>query len=337
MVDTLQKTIPIGEVRLDEDDIEAVVAVLRTGNLRQGAVTAEFEREFAAFTGAKHAVAVSSGTAALHLAYLVTLQPGDEVLVPSFTFFATASMVVAAGGKPIFCDVDADTFGLSVEEAEKRRTERTKAVAPVHLFGAAADVSGIQELAGRHDWAIVWDAAQAHGTTYGGQDVGSLPGLTCYSFYPSKNMTTGEGGMITTDDADLATQLRLLRSQGAGKKYVHTVIGYNLRLTDFQAALGLAQLRKLPTWLETRRRNAAILLEAVAEVPFLAPQKVEPGSQHAYHQFSVVVDPARRDDARSVCLGTKGAGSRNCRPLSAASAPAAGFRGNVRHRAASGE
>lgn len=289
MLEALPK-VPVSGTRISDDEIDAAVAVLRSGNLRQGAICARFEQAFADFVGCRYAIAVSSGTAALHLAYLATLQPGDEVLVPSFTFVATASMVVAAGARPILCDVDPGTFTLSVPDAAGRLTERTRAIAPVHLYGNPADVEGVQELARKNGLAIIWDAAQAHGARFADRDVGSLPGLSCYSFYPSKNMTTGEGGMITTDDEELDRLLRILRSQGAQRKYYHTHIGYNFRLTDIQAAIGLAQLERLPDWLEARRRNASYLRDSVSGVKGLRPQEVQPGGVHAYHQFTVVVE-----------------------------------------------
>jgi perosamine synthetase len=290
--------VPVGEVRIEEDEIEAVVAVLRSGNLRQGRVCREFEDAFAQFVGARHAVAVSSGTAALHLAYLAVLEPGDHVLVPSFTFFATASMVVAAGATPDFCDVDSNTYTLSLDSMHDRLTAKTRAIAPVHLFGNPADVDAVLAFADKNRCRVIWDAAQAHGTRFEGKDVGSLPGVTCYSFYPSKNMTTGEGGMVTTDDADVADRIRILRSQGSNKKYVHTAIGFNQRLTDFQAALGLVQLQKLPGWLEKRRDNASVLLAAIADVPGMNPQQAQSRGLHSYHQFSVVIDRDRLGRSR---------------------------------------
>ena len=291
IVSAAANPVPVASVHLSEEEIEAVCDVLRSGNLRQGEVCEQFEEDFARFVGSRHAIAVSSGTAALHLAYLAEIRPGDEVLVPAFTFMATASMVIAAGGTPVICDVDPETFTLDVRDAETRLTSRTRAVAPVHLFGNAAPVRAVQDLAGRFDLSIIWDAAQAHGTIYGGSDVGSLPGVSCYSFYPSKNMTTGEGGMITTDSDAVAAKARLLREHGATERYVHAAIGFNYRLTDFQAAIGIVQLRRLPQWLERRRRNAERLRDAVAAVPWLTTQRATDDCWHSYHQFGVTVSP----------------------------------------------
>lgn len=293
-------TIPIARVELSEDEISAAEAVLRSGRLRQGAVTAEFEKKYAAHTGAQHAVAVSSGTAALHLAWMAVLKPGDEVLVPAFTFVATATMVMLAGGKPVLCDVDPHTFTLDVEDARRRVTPRTVGIAPVHLYGQACDVAGVRKLADEHGLRIVWDAAQAHGTTVHGADVGSLGevDMTCYSFYPTKNMTTGEGGMITTNDAELAAQLGLLRSHGQARKYYHTVLGLNYRTTDVHSAIGLVQLERLPQWVGRRRENAQRLNAGLSGVEGVETPRVLPGTEHAYHQYTILVPDSEDGTAR---------------------------------------
>ncbi len=295
---TDDRLVRIADVNLTEREVDAAVEVLRTGNLRQGAITSEFERAFAAATGAAHAIAVSSGTAALHLAWLALLEPGDEVLVPAFTFFATASTVVLAGGRPVFCEVDPLTFTIDVEDARRRATPRTAGIAPVHLYGQACDVTGVQALADDLGLRIVWDAAQAHGTTFAGSDVGSLGDLTCYSFYPTKNMTTGEGGMITTNDGELDRRLRLLRSHGQEKKYYHTVVGLNYRTTDVQSAIGLVQLDRLPEALRRRRHNARRLTELLGTVEGIRPPHELDGTEHSYHQYTVVVDGTPDGQAR---------------------------------------
>jgi len=284
------RPISIARVALEEDEIEAALAVLRSGALRQGRACDEFERAFAEQVGARHAISVSSGTAALHLAWLSILQPGDHVLVPAFTFIATASTVVFAGGVPVFCDVDPLTGLIDVQDARRRLNPRVRAITPVHLYGNVCDVAAVRALADQHGLRVVWDAAQAHAARAHDRDVGSLDDLVCYSFYPTKNMTTGEGGMITTNDTELARQLRLLRSHGQARKYHHTVLGLNYRLTDVQAAIGLAQLRKLDAWVQQRRRNAALLDDLLAAVPGIDPMSPTPGTLHAYHQYTVRVD-----------------------------------------------
>lgn len=298
--------VALSQVVVGEDEIADVVAILRSGNLREGPVCRAFEEEFARKAGAGYALAVNSGTAALHVAYAALLQPGDEVLVPAFTFFATASMVVAAGAVPVFCDVDPKTLTIDVADAEARVTPRTRAIAPVHLFGNPADVSAVQALARAHDLKIVWDAAQAHAATFRGQDIGSLDHVVCYSFYPSKNMTTGEGGMICTNDAALAGRMKLIRSQGQPKKYVHTTLGFNFRLTDFQAAIGRGQLRHLDDWTARRRANAAYLRERLDGVPAITLQGEQPGGSHVYHQFSLMLDDAAEREGVLTRLGEAG-------------------------------
>jgi perosamine synthetase len=281
--------IPVAGVDIRPEDVAAVAEVLQSGKLRQGAVTAEFENAFAARVGASHAVAVSSGTAALHLAYQSLFGPGDEVIVPSFTFVATASMVLAVGATPVFADVDPRTFTLSLADVERRITPRTAGIAGVHLFGNACDIDGLAAIAARHGLALVWDAAQALGTEYRDREVGSYPAATCYSFYPTKNITTGEGGMVVTDDAALASSLRLSRSQGAAGKYLHTQLGFNYRMTDLEAALGLQQLGRLAEYLERRRENAAALTSGLQQIPGLLPPLSAAHARHTYNQFSVLV------------------------------------------------
>jgi perosamine synthetase len=278
-------------VELDAREFAAVRKVLESGRLRAGRVTREFENEFARAVGARYAVAVNSGTSALFLAYRALLEPGDEVIVPDFTFAATAAMAVAAGCKPVFADVDPETFTLSVREVERRLTRRTRAIAPVHLFGGPADVAALAGLGKRHGLRVVWDAAQAHGAEFRGRDVGSFPDVVCYSFYPTKNMTTGEGGMLSTSDAELARKLRLLSSHGEASRYSHILLGYNLRLTDIAAAIGRVQLRKLPRALRRRRANARVLTQGLAGLPAIKTPTTIPGANHAYSLYTMVLEP----------------------------------------------
>ncbi len=290
--------VPIASVDIRPEDIEAVGRVLESGKLRQGAVTGEFEERFAERVGAKHAVAVSSGTAALHLAYMALFKRGDEVIVPAFTFMATASMLLAVGVEPVFADVDPRTFTLSVDDVRSRISQRTKGIVGVHLFGNACDVDGLKQVADDHGLTLVWDAAQALGTEYRGQEVGSQPTAVCYSFYPTKNITTGEGGMIVTDNSALADELRLLRSHGASGKYVHVMLGFNYRMTDFQAALGLQQLQRLDYYLERRRSNAAVLTERLAEVRGVISPAVQERAFHSYNQYCILIESEVVEDRR---------------------------------------
>lgn len=280
----------MAEIKLTENEIESAVRVLRSGALRQGKECEAFEMEFAEKLGAKHAVTCANGSAALHLAYMAFLKPGDEVLVPSFTFIATGSMVSISGGKPVFCDVDPETFLIDLSDAETRITSKTRAIAPVHLFGNPCDIDAIKNFAIKHDLIIVWDAAQAHRATYKGQDIASFGDFVCYSFYPSKNMFVGEGGMVCTDNENYQNIVRFLRTHGQTGKYYHTMLGLNYRMTDVEAAIGREQLKRLDRMVATRRRNADILNEGLADVEGVIPQKITPNGKHAWHQYCVVLD-----------------------------------------------
>ena len=285
------KNLSMAEIKLSETEINAAIRVLRSGALRQGKECAAFEKEFCEKTGSKFALTNANGSAALHLAYMTILQPGDEVLVPSFTFIATGSMVSFAGGKPVFCDVDPKTFLIDLIDAEKRISPKTRAIAPVHLFGNPCDIEGIKVFAKKHNLYIVWDAAQAHGARYKSADIGSVGDFTCYSFYPSKNMFVGEGGMVCTDNPAYERKIRFMRSHGQTGKYLHTMPGLNYRMTDVEAAIGREQLKRLDEMVSVRRRNAAILDAGIADIQGLIPQKCTPFSEHAYHQYCIIVDP----------------------------------------------
>ncbi|MBX9591994.1 MAG: DegT/DnrJ/EryC1/StrS family aminotransferase [Hyphomonadaceae bacterium] len=271
-------------------EISAVAAVLRSGLLRQGPSVERLEREFCARFGARHAVACASGTAALHLAYQSLLCAGDEVLVPALTFVATASMAIAAQAVPVACDVDADTWLIDLRDAERRITPRTRAIAPVHLFGNCCDRAAIERFARRHGLAVVWDAAQAHGARWRGQDVAAWSPLVCFSFYATKNLFTGEGGMVCTDDAALAAALRSRRSHGQDADGRWQELGFNYRLGDVPAALGLAQLSRFDAMAERRQRNADRLRRGLAGIPGIRCQTITIGCEPAWHRFCVTVD-----------------------------------------------
>jgi perosamine synthetase len=283
-------TISMVEISLTEEEVQAATAVLRSGALRQGKECEAFEQEFAQKTGAKYAVTSASGTAALHIAYMSFLEKGDEVLVPSFTFFATASSVAAAGGTPVFCDMDPGTLTLDLKDAERKITERTRAISPVHIFGNPCDIPAVQAFAAKHCLRIVWDAAQAHGARYDGRDVGGFGDFACYSFYPSKNMFVGEGGITTTGDEALYEKMRVLRSHGETGKYIHTLLGLNYRMTDVEAAIGRKQLGRLDDMLARRRRNAEALTAGFRDVNGIRTQTILPKGVHAWHQYAVMVD-----------------------------------------------
>lgn len=282
--------IQMADTHLSEEEIQAAMRVLRSGALRQGPECDAFENEFSAITGAKHAITCANGSASLHLAYTAVLEPGDEVLVPSFTFFATASMVIQSGMKPILCDVDPDTYLLDLTDAERRLTSKTRGISPVHLFGNACDVDKVRAFARKHGLKIIWDAAQAQGTLWKDTDVGGLSEAVCYSFYPTKNLFVGEGGMVTTPDAEIGHRIRFLRTHGQTAKYTHTMVGWNYRMTDVEAAIGRTQLKRLTSMLTARRRNARILSDGLSGMRGLKLQRVTPDSTHSWHQFCLIVE-----------------------------------------------
>ena len=225
--------IPINLPKIGEEEIEAVVKVMRSGlltsGLGAGLKVVEFEKDYAEFAGVKHAIAVNTGTAALHSAIMaVGVKPGDEVILPSFTFVATAEAVALAGGKPVFTDIDPETFTLSPEGIEKAITEKTKAVIPVDLYGLPADIRPIREVAAKHNLPIIEDCAQSHGATYEGKPAGALADLACWSLYAAKNIGTGEGGVVTTDYDELAETVRMIRTHGEKAKYQSLILGYKL-------------------------------------------------------------------------------------------------------------
>lgn len=287
----MRDMIPINQPSMGKEEIEAVVEVLKSGVLTEksgrGPRVLQFEREYAKFVGAKHAVAVSSGTAALHASLLAAgIQPGDEVVVPSFTFSATAGAVVLAGGKPAFADIDADTYCITRESIEAVLTRATKAIMPVHMYGLCADMDPITELAHNRGIVVIEDAAQAHGAEYNGRKAGSLGDAACFSFYPGKNMTTGEGGMITTSDDDLAEQLRRIRTHGEERPYWVSRQGHNYRMPEMAAAIGAVQLKRLPSFLQDRRKNAEYLTEKLGVLGKLVMPKEPAGRKHAWYLFT---------------------------------------------------
>lgn len=282
--------IPIAKVELSDAEIQAAVEVLKSGRLVQGRLIQEFEAAFSEQVGAKYAIAVSSGTAALHIAYLAALNEGDEVLVPSFSHISTASMACFAGCKPVFCDIDPKTFTLSLDDAERRVGKKTKGVAPVHLFGNSCAIDEIRDFAKVNHLVTIWDAAQAHGTKYQGINVGSVDDIVTYSFYATKNMTTGEGGIITTNDAELAEKCRLLRSHWQTEKYFHPRLGFNYRMTEIEAAIGLEQIKRLDQLIARRRDNAAYLTKALAGIDGIITPFVEDKVDHSYHQYTIMLE-----------------------------------------------
>ena len=288
-----ENLIPIAAPVFSEEEIEEVVKVLRSGQVRQGTKVEEFEQNFCQEVGCKYAYAVSSGTAALHTAYLSVLNQGDEVIVPNLTFIATASTVVFASGRPVFADIDKETFTIDPEDVERKITPKTKAIAPVHLFGNAADMKALGEIASHYGLLLISDAAQAHKTMLDGKDIGTFDDLNCYSFYPTKNMTTGEGGMVMTNNRELWERGELIRSHGQSSKYYHTILGLNYRMTEIAAVIGIKQLEKLEKNIEERRKNAEFLTRELEEIEGIQAPIIRNGVRHSFHQYSILLDLSR--------------------------------------------
>jgi perosamine synthetase len=284
------KKIPLAKPVFSQKDADDVAKVLRSGYVRMGPYTKEFEEKFAERVGAKYAYAVSNGTAALHVVYLSTLRPGDEVIAPAFTFIATVSTVFFSNAKPVFADIDPETYLINPEDVKEKINSQTKAIAPVHLFGNAADMDALAEIAEDHKLLLINDCAQAHGTEYGGRDLGSWRHLNCYSFYPTKTMTTGEGGIVTTNDPELYRLGTLIRNHGDDGRYHHVMLGLNYRMTDIMAVIGLNQLENLDGYLRKRRYIGEKLRRGIEKIDCVSPQKITPKTNPSYSYFSATLD-----------------------------------------------
>jgi perosamine synthetase len=284
----------------------AVDRVMRSGMLAQGPEVAAFEKEFSAHVAGRESIALNSGTSALHMAFLAAgIGPGDEVIVPSFSFAATANSVALTGATPVFVDVEIDHFNADPTAIEAAITPRTKAIMPVHLYGHPADLRAIAAIAEKHDLMVFEDAAQAHLASVDGVPVGAWGLAASFSFYPTKNMTAGEGGMVTTPSAEIARAIRVLRNQGMERRYENEVVGFNTRMTDIHAAIGRVQLTKLPAWTAKRQQNAAFLS---AHLRGVVVPPVAQGATHVFHQYTVrVVDHDR--DAFAAELVKRGVGN----------------------------
>lgn len=302
-----QEFIPPARPIIGEDERRAVDDVLATGQVAQGPIVQAFEDEFAdRLTPGAHAVAVNSGTSALHLGLLAAgVGAGDEVIVPSFTFAATGNSVALAGATPVFADIELATFNLDSKSVEAAITSKTKAIMPVHLYGHPAPMRELTALAEKHGLLLLEDAAQAHGATLDGAPVGTFGAFAAFSLYPTKNMTSGEGGMVTTRDDEVARRTRLLRNQGMEVQYQNELIGFNARMTDLHAAIGRVQLGKVGAWTETRQANARFLDQHLEGV--ITPVVAE-GATHVYHQYTIRVE-ADRDGVRDALKDEHGVGS----------------------------
>jgi dTDP-4-amino-4,6-dideoxygalactose transaminase len=289
--------IPIASPIIGDEEIEEVVKVLKSGFIAQGPKVAEFEKKFAKFVNSEYAVATSSGTTALHTSLLsCKIGKGDEVITTPFSFAATGNSILYTGARPVFVDINPETFNIDFNNIEEAITDKTKAILPVHLYGQVADMDEISKIAKKHDLFVIEDAAQAHGAIYKDKKVGSLGNMACFSFYPTKNMTTSEGGMITTDNEELAEKAKMIRAHGESKRYEHAILGYNFRMTDIAAAIGLAQLKKIEKFNAKRIVNANYLTEKLKSVKGITTPKHIKNTKHVYHQYTIKVTCGDRDD-----------------------------------------
>lgn len=303
--------IPIAKPQISNEEIQAVTDVLKSGMLAQGRVVEEFEQEFASYIGVEYAIATNSGTSALHTALAsLGIGKGDEVITTDFSFLASTSCILMQNAKPVFCDIDRDTYNISADLIKDKITDRTKAILPVHLYGQPCEMDNINKIAKDHGLFVVEDACQAHGAEYKGKKVGSIGDAGVFSFYPTKNMTTGEGGIITTNDENIAKKARLFRSHGQSERYLHDSVGYNYRMTNIAAAIGLVQLRKLEYHNLKRRENAKYLTSKFEKIAGITPPYISPHATHVFHQYTIRVEdefPASRDEF-AVHLKNKGVG-----------------------------
>jgi dTDP-4-amino-4,6-dideoxygalactose transaminase len=298
--------IAISKPYIGEAEKQAVLEVLESGMLVQGPRTAKLEERFAATCGTRHAIATTSGTTALHVALLAHgIEPGDEVITTPFTFMASVNAILFLGARPVFVDIEDDTFNINPQLIEKAITPKTKAILPVHLYGYPCNMGAVMSIAEEHGLVVIEDACQAVGARYQGKVVGSF-GTGCFSLYATKNIMAGEGGIITTNDDALAQRCRMIRNHGMQRRYYHEMLGYNFRMTDLHAAIGLVQVGRLEEFTEKRKANAAYLNKHITSVR--TPQ-VKEGYEHVWHQYTIRVDGARNRDAAMKQLNDAGVGT----------------------------
>lgn len=298
--------IPIAKPLLGKEEIDAVTKVLSSGMIAQGPKVEEFELAFSEYTGCEHAAAVNSGTAALHIALLAhNIGKEAEVITTPFSFIATANSILYTGAKPVFADVKPDTYNIDPEKIQEKINSKTKAIIPVHLYGQSADMKAIMEIAEDHKLVVIEDACQAHGAQCHGKKVGSF-GTGTFSFYPTKNMTTSEGGIITTNDREVAEKSKMIRAHGSKVRYLHEMLGFNLRMTDIAAAIGLVQLEKLDGFNAARQKNAAMLSAGLKGISGIVPPVTKHGCTHVFHQYTI---RAKKRDKLADFLKEKGIGT----------------------------
>lgn len=301
------KKISLCKIYVDDLMKEAAVNVLDSGGYIKGEQNKKLESGFAELCSVKHGVTVNSGTAALMLSLIALgIKKDDEVIVPSHTFIATASVVLHLGAKPVFVDIDPETYTLSVDDVKKKITKKTKAIIPVHLYGHPADMDRIMEIAEENDLKVIEDACQAHGAIYKGKNIGGIGDIGCFSFFPSKVMTVcGDGGMVTTNNKEIAEKIGMLRDQGRkkGEKYSHELLGFNFRLSELHAAIGRVQLKHLPDFIEKRRKIAKRYNEGVKGMKNVMTPKEKTWARHVYYVYTIRV---KKRDELVAYLNNKG-------------------------------
>lgn len=285
------KPVPFMAVGLTKKDIAAATVVLESGMLRAASKCAALEERFAEASDAKIGLTCANGTCALQLAYGALIEPGDEVIVPAWTYIATAAMLVAAGAKLVFCDSLEDSYQADPKDIEKKITKNTKAIAVTHLYGIPCDIDAIESLAKKHNLKVIYDAAQAHLATYKGKGLGAFGDAVTYSFYATKNMGTGEGGMVTTNDPAVARQMGLLRSHGETDKYLHEQVGFNYRMNDITGAIGLSKLDELPAQTDRRRAVAKLYDARIDAIDGIDRPNATAGSEPAWHLYTCRFNP----------------------------------------------
>ncbi len=306
----MNKVIPLVRPFNSPEIERAVLEVLRSGRLVSGPVVEDLEKKMGAYLGVKHIVAVNSGTAALHLAFLACgIGPGDEVVTTPFSFFASTGMILHSGAKPVFADINPQSYNINPEEVKKKITEKTVAIEPVHLYGQPCEMDELLEIAREHDLHMIEDAAQAIGAEYKGRKAGTLGDVGCFSTYVSKNLHTAEGGFLATNNEEIAEKARVLRSQGQMGKYNHVMLGFNYRMNEVEAAIGREQIPLLDGFNEARRKNASLLRDHLTGVSgVIAPYEL-PSMKHVYHQFTVrITKPGGRETRDRVILTLRGEG-----------------------------
>ncbi len=311
--------IPMAKPVMEQEEKEAVLRVMDSGMLAHGPEVEAFEKEFAEYCGTKYAASCSSGTSAIHLALAALgIKPGDEVITTSFSFIASATPILFQGATPVFVDIDPKTFNIDPEKLKEAITEKTKAIIPVHLYGQCADMDKILEVA--KNIPVLEDCAQSHGSIYKNKKAGSMGFAGMFSFYPTKNMTTGEGGMVTSNDEAFIEKIKMLRNHGQVARYDHTMVGFNLRLTSMAAAIGREQLKKLDKNTNIRRRNAKLLSEGLKDIPGIETPFIMEGNDPVFHQYTIKIIHGR--DEISKGLNEKQIGNKVFYPTTIASSPA---------------